>query len=207
MTWSESRFNAAAVCAIILVGCGGSVANSSAPDGGGNRGSDTGTGSSPETGTTGSGDSSTGTSEAGMPSGGPDAGPGQTACGQTTCNAATQVCCVTMAGSSCTAPNACNGDTLVCSSSESCAAGDVCCATIAGVGPGGPGRDGGRGIGIQTECRGMCTFDEVELCVPGGAACPNNEMCRQVGMSDYYACERGGPPPPPDAGSADAGGD
>jgi hypothetical protein len=121
--------------------------------------------------------------------------PGQTLCGQTTCNAATQVCCVTGQGSSCTAVNACNGNPIVCSAASSCGAGDVCCAMLGGR------RDGG--MGITTSCKPSCGFGSVELC-SSSADCMNGEQCQPLGMTGYQACVPMRPPPF-DGGRRDGG--
>ncbi|MEO6420110.1 MAG: hypothetical protein ABIP39_11910, partial [Polyangiaceae bacterium] len=112
-------------------------------------------------------------------------------CGMTSCDSATQECCLTvmggggpMAGGTCTAKGACMGGlALTCSSSASCAMGDVCCVNFTQTGgtatcqPScmGGGGGGGGGGGIQ-----LCATD---------AECPMGEAC-SMGPGGFKACRR-----------------
>ena len=58
--------------------------------------------------------------------------PGRTACGTTTCDAATQDCCISGSWQgTCAAKGSCTSGALSCSSSASCSGGQICCATVA----------------------------------------------------------------------------
>jgi hypothetical protein len=91
-------------------------------------------------------------------------------CGTTSCDSATQVCCITFAGmalnEACTAPSGCMGITLTCSSAQNCQSGDVCCANITMMSQG-------------SECEPMCMggLTNPQLCATS-AECPMGQMCR-----------------------------
>ncbi|MEO7093752.1 MAG: hypothetical protein ABI175_10915 [Polyangiales bacterium] len=86
-------------------------------------------------------------------------------CGPTTCNAATEICCAGFGTFSCTAPGACGGTPLSCSSAASCKSGNVCCF------------NGGGGAASAT-CQPFC-FGGVQLCA-GDAECRPPQICRPV---------------------------
>jgi len=102
-----------------------------------------------------------------------DAGPpppGPIQCGNTTCNAQTQVCCVTFNGQNvnetCTAQGQCNGASLSCTSASSCPNGEVCCATLT---------QQQQSSQCQTQCQGG--FQHPQLCASDGE-CPNGTTCK-----------------------------
>lgn len=56
----------------------------------------------------------------------------RTACGTTTCDAATQDCCISGSWQgTCAAKGSCTTGVLSCSGSASCSGGQICCATVA----------------------------------------------------------------------------
>jgi hypothetical protein len=100
-----------------------------------------------------------------------DAGPPpMITCGMTTCDALTQVCCVTFAGmtinETCTGPTACMGAVLACTSAADCPMSEVCCGQL-------------MGMSIDSQCAPSCMggFTNPQLCATS-AECPMGEMCR-----------------------------
>jgi hypothetical protein len=176
-----------------MVGCGGSdnsnvTPSSEAGSSGGGEMADVSTQSGFVDSSSSSGSSSGGSSAS---SGGPmDAGAGMDAgapgivCGRTSCNPASQVCCIAArAMTSCTTAMACTGQALTCSGAESCAAGQVCCGAIQ------------AGGGLKTSCAATCPRGDVELCTKN-SDCANG-TCRASAVG-YGTCVAG--PPPRDAG-------
>jgi hypothetical protein len=102
----------------------------------------------------------------------PDAGPlpGQIQCGTSTCDAQTQVCCVTFNGQTvnetCTAQGQCNGAALSCTSAASCPPNEVCCATLTQT---------QQSSQCQNQCQGG--FQHPQLCATDGE-CPQGQTCK-----------------------------
>lgn len=111
---------------------------------------------------------------------GPPVGP-PIQCGMTTCNSADQVCCLTFmgmtGGASCTAPTACMGIPLACSSAIDCPMGEVCCGSF-----------GGMGAPPGSRCRPMCMggFNNPQLCA-SSAECPTGLTCQPTPFG-YKVC-------------------
>jgi hypothetical protein len=100
-------------------------------------------------------------------------------CGRTTCDPATDLCCIARTGAaSCTTAAMCTGQPLTCSGGESCAAGDICC---------GARQTGG---GLKTSCAASCTTGDVQLCSQN-ADCSSG-TCRPTGLG-YGTCAAGLP--------------
>ena len=73
----------------------------------------------------------------GPPVNSPDANPstGTLTCGSDTCNASTQVCCITgLNQQSCVAQGTCTGATVACNGPANCQNGDKCCGAFVGGG-------------------------------------------------------------------------
>lgn len=111
--------------------------------------------------------------------------PGPIACGASSCDSATQTCCIQQGGATCIAKGAtCQGGALACSSASSCGAGEVCCASLGGAGGGG------------AACRTTCGPTGIQLC-DSDAECTAPETC-QPAVLGLKTCRRTfGPPPPP----------
>jgi hypothetical protein len=94
------------------------------------------------------------------------------ACGNTTCDSATQVCCVAAAGGAqtCIAKGtACSGGQLTCSSPSSCSAGEKCClSTLAGLVSG-------------STCKVECAAGEQTMCATR-ADCGGTRCARSGGL-------------------------
>ncbi len=94
---------------------------------------------------------------------------GGTACGQTSCDPATESCCIGQNGGTCVAKNAtCQGIAVACQSGKDCSGGQVCCATVSGV-------------SCQTTCdpssgRQLCASD---------AECTAPDTCQNLGGIKY----------------------
>lgn len=177
MSFSTHRF--ALASALFLFGCGGSVTpttdNSQTP---GDETSTTDDSTSSGSDTAATDDSTTPVTDDGLPPGDSIAPPGDTstpptdggsgkiACGMTTtCDAATQECCITMAGAKCiTKGTMCGGATLACTDSTSCPTGDVCCGTF-----------GGGSAGANCVAAGMCMG---RILCSTSAECPAGETCQ-----------------------------
>lgn len=200
------------LCALLAVGCGSRTLNDFVDDDGGISAdsapstTDTGSGGTvddaggttePDDGVIDPEDSGTVVVDAGKPveAGTTDTGTkgSSIACGMTTCNSATDECCVSASGmgvsSSCTKKGACKGAvTLACSDAKACAAGQVCCLTLdmtggestcaKSCGGGGPG-GGGSAILCSADsecpmgqtCR-MSRIPGVKICAPPGGGGP-----------------------------------
>jgi hypothetical protein len=181
MTRWRALFAAPSAVLVIAMGCGGSTAAIQGGDDGG------GASDAPV-----STDSPSGNNEAGP-------GGGSIQCGQaTTCDPATQECCVSFGGGGdqCIAKGGnCQGVALSCTSASSCPSGDVCCASLQGR-----LRDGGT---LATSCDPQCTQGEVQLCATT-AECPQGDDCRR-GFGGIRFCAPpfdGGFPPPRDGGGS-----
>ena len=173
-----------------IVGCGGSVTTFG--DGGGTggatsgsggesavvtvTGTGTGTGTATATSTTSSSVSSS-SSSGNMPA-------PTIKCGQSTCDAASEVCCANRQGTSCIPANDdCPGLTLTCSSAASCSGDQVCCTE-------------GSFQNLTTKCMASCP----NMPGPGGsfqlcdsdAECPDNEPCTQA-FGGFKVCGGFGP--------------
>jgi hypothetical protein len=128
------------------------------------------------------------------------------ACGSTSCDGATQDCCITVGGGGgggsstaggpgggapssavCTPKGKCDGDiALSCSSTASCASGQVCCANLNADAPTavcqascGGGGGGGGGGGVQQ----LCASDK---------DCPMGRRCQDT-EAGFKFCRRSGP--------------
>jgi hypothetical protein len=114
-----------------------------------------------------------------------DGGADQTVCGMTTCDSATDICCV--ATRMCVAANAtCRGSTLACSGSNSCTAGSVCCEEATGRNT------------TTSKCETKCPAGAAQLCTTN-ADCATDYVCRAAG--NYGVCVREPMVPPrPDGG-------
>jgi hypothetical protein len=93
------------------------------------------------------------------------------ACGMTTCDALTEVCCVTFSGmainETCTAPSGCmGGATLACTSASDCPTNEVCCGQL-------------MGMSIDSTCAPSCMggFANPQLCATS-AECPMGQTCQ-----------------------------
>jgi len=102
-----------------------------------------------------------------------DAGPPPPApiqCGNSSCNAQTQVCCVTFNGQNvsetCTAQGQCNGAALSCTSAASCPSNEVCCATLT---------QQQQSADCEPQCQGG--FQHPQLCATT-AECPSGLTCK-----------------------------
>jgi hypothetical protein len=101
-----------------------------------------------------------------------DAGPppAPIQCGTASCNAQTQVCCVTFNGQNvtetCTPQGQCSGASLSCTSAASCTNGEVCCATLS---------QQQQSAQCQTKCQGG--FQNPQLCATS-AECPQGTTCK-----------------------------
>jgi hypothetical protein len=191
-----------------VVSCGGKTDLFGSQSGGG--GSTSGPGGSSSGG-------SSGTSAGGVGSGGVGSTPASTAiaCGQTSCNVATQECCIETPDSPgvCTSKgNGCNGLALTCASAANCTNGEVCCVAFDGSsqssvcaascdnagssssggsngGPGDPGDGPGDGPGgLQ-----LCATD---------AECVQGQSCQRTSLGFGICVDRrggggGGRPQPP----------
>jgi hypothetical protein len=100
-------------------------------------------------------------------------------CGTTTCDSATQVCCITFAGmmasETCTAPTACMGVSLACSSALDCPMGEVCCANI-------------TMMTQDSQCQAKCMggFQNPQLCA-SSSECPMGQTCQNTPFG-YKIC-------------------
>jgi hypothetical protein len=152
----------------IAIGCGGSTANDT---GNGNGNDDSGSSNNDATTRDDSGNVGDSTPPSDSPSGLTiDCGLG------VTCDAATQICCATTQGATCTAPNACQGFALVCSSAQSCPNNDVCCVAFS--------QQGGSAKCQAAPCpQGPGHF---QLCAHD-SECPNGERCR-MGIGGLHVC-------------------
>jgi hypothetical protein len=124
---------------------------------------------------------SSGTTEAGTigvttPPHGTDGGAMQIECGATPCDSATQVCCASALGRTCTTAAACDGDVLACSSTNSCASG-VCCEILP---------EAGRTI--RTKCEAACPAGVPQLCTTNADCTKVDQYCHKYG--NYAVCER-----------------
>jgi hypothetical protein len=101
-----------------------------------------------------------------------DAGPppGDIQCGTATCNASTQVCCITANGQTvnqaCTPKGQCQGASFACSSASSCPNNEVCCATLT---------QQQQTAQCQPQCQGG--FQHPQLCA-SSAECPPGLTCK-----------------------------
>ena len=215
--------SAVALVVASVVACGGKTAldDLSAGTAGTGTGSGAGgggaTGSGGVTGGSGSGSTGTSGSVSGPPSAGPAPASAAITCGKTSCNLATQDCCIQDASgvASCTTKGQCQGVALSCTSSANCVNGEVCCVQLdqgsqaascqtscdsgPGGGPGDPGGDpgdpgdpgGGPGDGPGGAFR---------LCA-STAECAKGETCQRTPLG-FGVCIGGRgkgqrPPPPP----------
>ncbi|MBI2395639.1 MAG: hypothetical protein HYV09_39100 [Deltaproteobacteria bacterium] len=101
-----------------------------------------------------------------------DTAPAPITCGTASCDAATQECCLAIAGGgsmSCTAKGACSGGvTLACTRSADCASGEVCCFRATG------------GTSAGAKCQADCTGrGAIRLCTTD-ADCATGERCRST---------------------------
>jgi hypothetical protein len=185
---------------VFVVGCGGKIDESAIsggpgagtpPAGGGTSASSPAPGSSSTGGSSGTGPSPTPT-----PNPHPPPVPTPIACGASTCDAASQQCCVMGGGlgggpggppsGMCVPTGKCAGDvTLSCSSAVSCTMGNVCCINLNADMPtsmcqascGGGGGGGGNGGRVQ-----LCESDK---------ECTNGRSCREI-PDGVKICMRGG---------------
>jgi hypothetical protein len=90
-------------------------------------------------------------------------------CGNTTCDGATQECCVGLmgggGGATCVSQGSCAGISLACTSAANCASGDVCCISL-----------GGGGASCATSCSGGMGGN-YQLCSTD-AECPAGDTCQ-----------------------------
>ena len=105
---------------------------------------------------------------------------GAISCGQTTCNASSQVCCVTFSGQTpneaCVDVGQCqNGVSLTCTSALACPHGEVCCASFTQTSAG-------------SQCEPSCPTGpgEAQLCA-SSAECTGGRKCR-VGFGGLHVC-------------------
>jgi hypothetical protein len=98
------------------------------------------------------------------------------ACGSQTCAPPGEVCCVTSAGPSCTAPNGCQGARLACSGPQDCSGTTpVCCGTL----------NGGSSSGTTCVATGACgntTTGGSVVCQSSGD-CPNTQTCQPLNVA------------------------
>jgi hypothetical protein len=97
------------------------------------------------------------------PDGGPDTG---LTCNGTSCDPATQDCCLSRQGLTCADKGSCPGASLSCTSAVACTTGQICCATIA------------SGT-LQSGCATSCDEDggmSIQLCATD-AECVNGQSC------------------------------
>jgi hypothetical protein len=124
-------------------------------------------------------------------------------CGTTTCNSATEQCCLGFNGTaSCVAEGeACPGGglSLSCTGSSNCSDGEVCCGNIGG---------GSASATCQPSCGGGGGFGGggLQLC-NSDADCPTNETCRDTpfGISLCRPQHGGGGPGGPGGGTVGSG--
>lgn len=165
---------------VVVSACGGKVLDQSTP---GVSTTDTSP-NEPTGGGSGSGSASGGGSGSGSASGStgttsPSTGPsGPIACGSSTCDAATQQCCLTFdsqggASGSCTSSGKCDGDlALSCASGKNCPSGQVCCADLADDNT------------ATATCKATCgdtsrNGDSAQLCT-ADSECPKGQRCEKV---------------------------
>jgi hypothetical protein len=109
---------------------------------------------------------------------GPDTG---LTCGNTSCDPATQDCCVSSLGARCGARGSCPGGTLSCTSPTACTTGQVCCATF------------GANGALHASCADTCSSDggfAVRLCTSNDH-CPEGVAC-QPSLFGVRTCGFGG---------------
>jgi hypothetical protein len=197
------------LCVILTVGCGSRTlddfvdvaGDGASTEGDGASATDTGSGGTvddaggttdPDSGVIEPEDTGTVIADAGAPvdAGKTDSGSkgSSISCGMTTCDSATQECCVSASGmgvsSACTKKGACKGAvTLSCSDGKACAAGQVCCLVLDMTGGestcakscGGGGGGGGSAI--------LCSAD---------SECPMGQTCRESRIPGVKICAPAG---------------
>ncbi len=106
-------------------------------------------------------------------------------CGTTTCDSATQECCLSSSGAApkCTPKGTCTGGAaLSCSSAASCAPGQQCCLTQ-------PTPSAPPSSTCKSACSGGGPGGEIPLCT-SDAECPAGTRCRRLG-GGIRGCIRG----------------
>jgi hypothetical protein len=116
-----------------------------------------------------------------------DTGVGRTTqCGQTSCDAASQDCCLGAgATGACATKATCTGSSLACSGTASCPAGNICCVSVVRMDA---GADGGSNATIHSQCLASCPKGETQLCAES-AECPSGDECAR-GASGLKECRR-----------------
>jgi len=118
-------------------------------------------------------------------SGGLPCDTGKIYCGATTCDQATQECCVdvTTGAATCTNIGSCSNAPMACDEARDCAAGEVCCFSASGTTPTGaqctPGSCSGLGEFAQS-CR---SDDECSIsgeCIPQQCKTYKIQTCAQI---------------------------
>lgn len=201
-----SRSRSGLALLAFLVGCGGSVATGDNGDAGGSddtssSGSDTSTfrdaigsdGARPD-GTTidgGSTDTSTGGDSTVT-----NPGDGGIACGSSTCDPATQTCCLTFSGGGGSAKcidkgGTCSGATIDCTNAAACPVGEICCANRDPTG------------GFSATCTADCGGG-TQLCATDAECKRPGDVCRPAFGGTAHICRR--PGGPPDGGGFDTSG-
>jgi hypothetical protein len=100
--------------------------------------------------------------------------PGIIECGTTTCNAATQQCCVTWQGASCIAKGAqCQGIVATCDGPEDCNPGQICC-----------GRTWGQNRGLTCTAPNACNNGE-RVCHLDADCVSGERCCNETTIAGY----------------------
>jgi hypothetical protein len=95
-------------------------------------------------------------------------------CGSTSCNPATDVCCITQQSIACAAQQTCTGTSLSCGSAADCPSSDVCCETPASNGT------------LTAACAAICGANDYQLCA-ADPECPSGAHCVQ-GLDGFKVC-------------------
>lgn len=123
-------------------------------------------------------------------SGGLACDPGKIYCGSSNCDAATEECCVDLAGASaatsCVAKGGCTGTNKVgmaCDEKDDCATGEICCFTSDGAKPtgavcqAGPCLVAGSPTDFAQSCRGDFECENTGSCVSGNCKGYSVQTC------------------------------